>query len=272
MKRYSFDNKTAIITGASSGIGKELSLLLMQKYNVKVIGVGRNEEKLKGIQNYNQKTKNLFTYYTFDVGVLSEWQKFYTYITLNNIKVDILVNCAGVLPKMKKIENTTITELESVLHINFLSQVYGVKTFLQDIKKSPNGLIINVASSSAFCTFSGIAMYSATKSATLRFTESLICEEDKIKVVCVLPGFTKTNIFVSQTQDTKASKIIDKIAKTPTYVANKIVKGIIKNKKRIVTGFDAKLMNFLYKFFPKIAPKIITKFLKNSKYQMFEDI
>ena len=180
MKRYSFDNKTAIITGASSGIGKELALLLMEKYNVKVIGVGRNEEKLKSLQNYSEKTKSLFTYYTFDVGQLDAWQNFYSYIKSNDIKIDILVNCAGVLPKMKKIENTTITELESVLHINFLSQVYGVKTFLEDIKTSPNGLIINVASSSAFCTFSGIAMYSATKSATQRFTESLICEEENI--------------------------------------------------------------------------------------------
>lgn len=271
MKKYDFTNKTAVITGASSGIGYNLTKLLIEKYNVKVIGIARNEERLKNLQNENEKTKSNFTYKPFDVSILENWQNFYNYLNESDIQPDILINCAGILPKFKKFEDTSIDDLLSVININFLAQVYSTKILLPLIKRSKNPLIINVSSSASLCTFGGISMYSASKSALKSFTESLICEE-KIKVVSVMPGVTKTNIFSMQSKDEKALNIVDKIAKSPEKVANKIIKKVRRNKKRIIIGFDAKLMNFFYKLFPNLTPKIITKFLKNSKYKIFEDM
>ena len=271
MKKYDFTNKTAIITGASSGIGYNLTKFLIENYNVKVIGIARNEEKLKKLQDENEKTKSNFTYNAFDVSCLEKWQELLNYLQRENKQVDILINCAGVLPKFKKFEDTALEDLTNVFNVNFLSQVYSTKILLPLIKKSSSPLIINVASSASLCTFGGISMYSASKSALKSFTESLICEE-KIRIVSVMPGVTKTNIFSLQNKDEKALNIVDKIAKSPLKVAKKIIKKVRKNKKRIIIGFDAHLMNFFYKLFPNLTPKIITKILKNSKYKIFEDM
>ncbi len=272
MSKYKYDNKIAIVTGASSGIGKEFCKILIEKYNVKVIAVARNEQKLIALKNSSEKINDNLTYKLFDVGVKESWQEFYNYLVNENITPNILINCAGVLPPFKKVEDTTIEEIESVFKSNFFSQVYGVKTIMPLLKKSGDGLIINVSSSSSLCTFGGISAYSSSKSASTFFTQSLASEEKSLKVVVAMPGTTKTDIFKAQQTDEKASKIIDKFALSPNKVAKKILCKARKGKQRIIVGFDAHFMNFLYKIFPNLAPKILTKFLKNSKSKIFDKL
>lgn len=272
MSKYKYDNKIAIVTGASSGIGKEFCKILIEKYDVKVIAIARNEQKLIDLKNSSEKIKNNLTYKLFDVGNLDSWQEFYEYLLNENIKPNILINCAGVLPPFKKFEDTTIEEVEKVFKTNFFSQVYSCKLLIPLLKSCGDGLIINVSSSSSLCTFGGISGYSSSKSASTFFTQSLACEEDKVKVIVAMPGTTKTDIFKSQNKDEKANKIINKIALSPNKVASKILNKAKRGKKRIIVGFDAHFMNFLYKVFPNLAPKIITKFLKNSKYKIFEKL
>ncbi len=272
MSKYEYNNKIAIVTGASSGIGKEFCKILIEKYNVKVIAIARNEQKMLDLKKSSNKIDENLTYQLFDVGNLDCWKAFYDYLVCKNITPNILINCAGVLPPFKKVEDTSIEEIESVFKTNFFSQVYGVKTIMPLLKKSDDGLIINISSSSSLCTFGGISAYSSSKSASTFFTQSLASEEDKVKVVVAMPGTTKTDIFKSQNKDEKANKIIDKIALSPYKVASKILNKTKMGKKRIIVGFDAHLMNFLYKFFPNLTPKIATKFLKNSKYKIFEKL
>ena len=87
-----------------------------------------------------------------------------------------------------------------------------------------------------------------------------------------MPGFTKTNVLRSQNATSKELGIIDKISAPADKVAKIILKKSAKGKKRIIIGFDAHLMNFLFKFFPNTAPKLITWFLKKSKMQIFDKI
>ena len=272
MSKFVYENKIAIVTGASSGIGKEICKILIEEYGAKVIAIARNEKKLLDLKNSSEKISKNLTYQLFDVGVKENWQKFYSYLKNENIIPDILINCAGVLPPFKKVEDTTVEEFEKVLNTNFLSQVYSINVLLPIIKSKGDGLIINVSSSSSLCTFGGISMYSASKSASSFFTQSLICEEPTLKISLALPGTTKTDIFNNQKTDEKAKGVIDKIALSPYKVAKTILKKARKGKKRIIVGFDAKLMNFLYKVFPTLAPKIITKFLKNTKYKIFDNM
>ncbi len=268
MKHFSFYNKTAIVTGASSGIGKCICEILNQKYNVKIIGVSRNLDKLLSVKS-QLKNPNLFTPFNFDVGSLDGWKLLKTYLLNNSILPDILINCAGILPKFSAFLNGE-TDVLNVVNTNFLSVVYSAQEILPLITK--NGVMINVSSSASLCPFGGIAMYSATKSATKSFCEALRHEVKDVSVSLVMPGFTKTDILKEQTLYKNEQKYIDFISSNPYAVAKKILKKSSRRKGRIVIGKDAHLMSFLYRLFPSFAPKIITSVIKKSKFKIFNKV
>ena len=132
--------------------------------------------------------------------------------------------------------------------------------------------MINVSSSASLCPFAGISLYSSTKAAVTRFSECIAFENKNVNVVTVMPGFTKTEVMRNQSINEKEKGLIDKISANPIKVAKKILRKASKGKKRVITGFDAHLMNFLYKFFPTLAPRLIGWFLRKSKMKVFEKI
>ena len=272
MKAFDFTNKTVIITGANSGIGKCLAKELITKYNATIIAVARNNDKLTAVKNELNDKSHLYITYPFSVDKLENWQYFENELSSKGIVPDVLINCAGVLPPFNKFENVSVNDFTSVININFLSAVYGVNTFLPIIKSKGDGVIINVSSSSALCPFAGVSAYTSSKVALERFSTSLAVEEKVVSVTTVMPGFTKTDVMRDQTQTDKEKGVIDKISADAQKVAKKIIKKASKRKRRVITGIDAHFMNFLYKVFPNSAPKIITWFLKKSKFTTFNKI
>ena len=271
MNKFDFNNKTVIITGASSGIGKELATILINDYNATVLAIARDEQKLNLVKNsFGSKSDN-FKVYPFDVSLVDNWKSFYNTLILNSITIDVLINCAGVLPKFNRFENVTVKDFEKIIYINFLSAVYSVSMLLPLLEKN-SGVIINVSSSSALCPFAGISAYASSKSALERFSYCLSYEVKNVSVTTVLPGFTKTDVMRSQTSTEKESGVIGRLSANPTKVANKILRKASKRRKRVITGIYAHIMNFLFKFFPSSAPRFNTWFLKKSGYTTFKDI
>ncbi|MBR6737022.1 MAG: SDR family NAD(P)-dependent oxidoreductase [Clostridia bacterium] len=268
MNKYFNKHTTVLITGASSGIGKELSTLLIKEYGATVFGSGRNIEKLNLVK---EALGESFICLPFDAGSLSEWERVYNYFYENGLKLNCVINCAGVLPAFSKFNKNYYEENKSVLEINLNSVIYSASTMLPLLNESENPIMINVSSSSALCPFAGVSLYTATKSAVTAFSESLSCENDKVKVVTVMPGFTKTNVMRSQTATEKEMGLIDKISNNAEKVAKIIIKKSPK-KRRIIIGADAHFMNFLYKFFPSSAPRFLTWFIKKTKMKIFEKI
>ena len=269
MNKYFNEHTTVIVTGASSGIGKEITKILIAKYGAKVIGIGRNEDKLESVKKY---LGDNFTPYKMDVSVKEDWELLSSYLQDKKINPSALINCAGVLPKFSKFNKSTSQTARSVIETNFFSIVYSSEIFIPLLSKAEYPMIINVLSSSALCPFAGVSLYSSSKSAGVRFSECLGFENKKIKVVTVMPGFTKTDVMRNQNTTSKEMGIIDKISAPADRVAKKIIKRASKGKKRIIIGFDAHLMNLLYKFFPRIAPRLIGWFLRKTKMKLFEDI
>lgn len=270
MKKFNYQNKTIIVTGASSGIGKDVASILINKYNAKVIAVARNEEKLISVKNSFNEKSNLYVVYPFDVGDYNAWLNFKNNLIENKIEVDGIINCAGVLPEFTTFNKTDILEFEKVINVNFYSVVYSAKTILPLV--NAGGFITNVTSSSALCPFAGVSAYTASKSACERFSIALSCEVKNVSVTTVMPGFTKTNIMRSQTINDKESGVIGRLSASSMKVAKKILTKTAKRKKRLITGIDAHFMNFLFKFFPTLSPRFITWFLKKSNFSTFENI
>lgn len=269
------DDKTIVITGASSGIGRELARLFLVNNKARVIGVGRNEDKMKEFKSSLGDLAENFEYRLFNVSDENSWRDFAKF--LEDRPIDILINNAGVLPPFASFDRLvelsakdSCEELNKIMQINFMSVVYGVKYLSPIIEKSDTPAIINVASSAGLCSLPGISMYSASKAAVKNFTESLSLER-KYYVGLVCPGFTKTDIFRSQLHSTE-SKLINMISTSLDKMSKKIYKGIIKRRKRMVFGLDARAMDTLYRHFPRASLKFFNGVLRKAKIELFDDV
>lgn len=258
--------KTVIVTGASQGIGYELSKQLIQKYDCKVIAVARNLEKLN-----NAKTTLGENYYVFscDVSKIDDWQKLANFIKESDLNPQILINNAGMMLPFTKAKDCSLGDYERIFKTNFISLLYSLKTVVP-LLSDEKGLV-NISSSSSLCPVIGQSGYCATKSAVKSFTEVLQTESD-FYVSLIMPGFCRTNIMSSLLSSEKEKKLIDKISMPADKCAKKILNAVNKKRRRKIIGIDAKLMHIMYRLFPCSAGKIIAKVLKKSRLELFDKI
>ena len=267
------NGKTVILTGISSGIGKEIAKLLIEKYDCKVYGIARNENKILKFKSELENKENFIGYSLFDVSLEEKWLEFSKFYTERFKSADVLINCAGMLPKFSKFEKTDVKTIDTVMKVNFYSCVYSSKYMMPILEKSTFPSIVNVSSSASLVTFAGISGYSASKSALKSFSLCLSEEYGRNTYVgCICPGFTDTDIFINKTTTSKELNLIKKLCTSPQKVAKKTVKAIEKRKRLKIIGYDAKLMNFFYKIFPNFTSKLITKILKKSGFELFKNI
>ena len=273
MKKNWLFNKTAVITGASGGIGFSVAKTLIEKYDCKVIGIARNEEKIKNAIDSLGEKKGNFSYLLFDVSKKENWQILTDYLDKNGIVPDILINNAGFMLPFKTFEKISDEEIEEITETNFKAALYSVKRLLPYLKRSKSSAIINISSAAGLCAVVGESMYCATKYAVRGFTETLRVEYyKKIYVAGVYPGFIATDITSRMSLKGEEKKTVNKMMMPLDKATKKIVKGIAKKKNHIALGKDGKAMAFFNKLFPKATPLIIAKVLKLSKMEMFDDI
>ena len=273
MRKNRLYGKTVIITGASGGIGFNVAKILIEKYDCKVLGIARNEEKLLSVRNsLNEKAEN-FSCFPFDVTDRAKWTEFKEYLEKNEIFPDMLINNAGFMLPFAKFEKYSEEEIDEIIKTDFLSVVVATKTLLPLIKKSDSPAIINVSSAAGLCPVVGESMYCAVKYAVRGFTETLIQDYKKqIYVAGVYPGFIKTNILHRMSVVDKENKLIQKLMMPVEKAAKKIVKGISKKKKRIVMGADGRSMSFSCRIMPAATPSLVTAVLRKSKLELFGEV
>ena len=265
-----FQNKTVVLTGASSGIGKGLCLLLIKKGGARVIGIGRSQEKMLSLQKELGEDADKFSFSLFDVSVRQNWLNFAANLAQNGVCVDILINNAGAFASFLKAANTSAETYRAIAETNYLSAVYATSATLPLIPKQKECGIVNVCSSAALCSVVGTAAYSASKTALKAYTECLMMEEKDRFIAVYFPGTTKTELFRND-ENTKNSAL-DLVATSADKMAKKIAKCIAKKKKRAVLGIDAKLMNFTAKVAPVWGLKMIAWVMKKSKSKVFKNV
>ena len=269
MKNWLY-NQNIVVTGASSGIGKELCRLLITRYNANVIGVARSEEKLLSFKAELEELSHKFTYRVFDVSNKHAWNDFSDDLQKQNIPVRLLINNAGIFPAFQTVENTPNEVVEKVMRTNFYSVTYATQAFSKLLFADKTGAIVNISSSAALCTIVGTAAYSASKSALKAYTEALALDKKNNYVGIMYPGTTKTELFRNDEQ-TKNSAL-DKMAMSAPKMAKKILQKIRKRKKRAVIGWDAKLMHFVAKIAPVKGLFLIRYVMKKSNSKVFKNV
>ncbi len=262
-----------LLTGASGGIGRELTKRLILHYGAKVIGVGRSEEKLLALQNSLGEHVSSFQFYALDVSKKENWTLLKADLQNREIAPVLLINNAGVFPPLQVGTENSAALIEQTLQANFLSCIYGVEAISPILKNAGNytPAIVNVCSSAALCPVIGAAAYAASKSAMKGYTETLQLEETGKKYVGIFyPGTTATDLFRDDSNVTESA--MNKIACSPQKMAKKLAHKIYRRKKRGVIGWEAKLMNLMAKLMPVKGPAFIRWVMKLTKSKAFDNV
>ena len=270
-KRDRLWEKTVIVTGASSGIGRSLCKRLVERHACRVIGVARNEERCLSLR---EELGDAFSYHLFDVSDEKAWQAFAARLQEENILPDILVNNAGMLPRFCRFDRMDAALFSQTIDVDFLSVVYACRAMLPLLLRAPSPMLCNIASSAALCPLPGVTPYAAAKAAVKSFTESLAAEyaPDRLRVCLILPGFTLTDIFREQKESGMRNPWLSRIAMPCKKMAGKIERALQKGKPRKVFGADAKGMDLLYKLFPAHAARLCGNVLRLGAAALFEDV
>jgi 3-oxoacyl-[acyl-carrier protein] reductase len=186
-----FKNKVIIITGASSGLGLEITKNL-SKYDTKIIVCSRSISKLK--KNFSKK-KNIF-FKKVNLANLNEIKKFIAFAVKNFKKIDILINNAGISENIE-IEKLDYKSLQKIFKINLFAPFVFVKYLIPVMKKNNFGRIINISSGGSVNCAPGYSAYSASKAGLNTLTKSASNELIKfnIKINTMSPGPIKTKMF-----------------------------------------------------------------------------
>lgn len=180
-------NKYAIVTGVSKGIGKALSELLLKKGAI-VFGFGRNAPEISN-KNFHFLETDVTNYLHFS-------ESFGKAMNIAGDRIDVLVNNAG-LGYFGYLEDTTLEQWHDMHNTNVDGVFYGCKLVLPVMKKNMSGHIVNIASTAALEGMAQVACYCSSKWAVKGLSESLFKEvrDYKIKVTCIYPGSVKTDFF-----------------------------------------------------------------------------
>lgn len=268
--------KTAIVTGASGGMGAGIAATLIKKHGCTVIGVARSEPKmLKFIEELGEEYRDKFSYKLFDVSVKENWESFAEELKADGVKPDILINNAGILPKFKRFDRYSYDEINQAMNINFYSCIYSTKTLLPLLLESDSPAVVNIDSSAALMTLAGTSMYSASKAALKGFTEALRVEfAGKMYVSLVCPGFTKTDIFRNQGAESndKGAKVMNMISTDCDRMVKMIMRGIEYKYPMQVRGFDAHAMSTFNRLMPVYGSKLFSAVMKMANVDIFKEV
>ena len=252
--------KTVVITGVSSGIGKDLANLLITK-GYKVYGLSRHKVEMQGLESL-----------ICDVQNLDQIKSCVNLIKEKENSIDVLINNAGI-GIAGSILDSEYQDIQNLFATNLFGPIMVTKEFLPILVSG--GKIINVGSVAGDLTIPYQGYYSMSKSALDKFSECLKMElkKDKVRVTTILPGDTKTGftdnrktVIKENTNAEIAKKSISKMEKdeqngaSPRKVS-KVIYKVIKRKHppmRVAVGFTYKLFIFLQRILPrKLVVKIV---------------
>lgn len=252
--------KTALITGASSGLGYEFVKLFAER-GYDLVVVARNTRKLVEIQEVFNNVK--VTAITKDLSKRNAAKEVYEEITSNGIEVDILVNNAG-FGLMGKFDELDQAKQMEMIHLNIAALTELTHCVLPAMKKRGHGRILNVASMAAFLPGPLMAVYYATKAYVLSFSEGLAEElaGSGVTVTALCPGATKTNFgSVANVENTKMFSS----AMAADVVAKQGVDGLMSGKRVVITGGSNKAGAIATKLMPRRLSAKIAKAITEEK-------
>lgn len=255
-------DKVVVVTGAGSGMGRELAIQLVQKgAKVALVDIYQNALEATAELAGKEHTSCHLVNITDKEKVLALPEE----IIKKHGAVDILLNNAGIIQPFIPINDLDLETIQRVMDINFHGTVYMTKAFLSYFMQRPEAHIANVSSMGGFIPFPGQSVYSASKAAVKLFTEGLYGElkNTNIGVTILHPGAVNTNIMSNSGLEQNKAAQTDSAAQQQMLAAPKaaaiMIDAIERNKFRAMVGKDASFLDKLYRLSPKFAVNFIIK-------------
>ena len=260
-----FQGKTAVITGAGSGMGRYLAVLLAKAgANVAICDI--NEETLNGTAAMVRQYNVAVSTHIVDMGDMERIEALPDEVVSHHGSVDLVFNNAGVTMG-SSFSGMSEEDWDWVMNINLNGVVKASRVFLPLLKDRPEAALINTSSIFGMIAVAGQSVYHATKFGVRGFTESLAKEfkDSSVQVHCVHPGHIGTNIVANArfNEEDDATFLrqddvdVDEMAKMfktggmhPSRAAQIILNGVQRKKRRIFVGLDAKLMDLAQRITP----------------------
>ncbi len=257
------NEKTVLITGATSGIGKALAhQFAANSYNL--IIVGRHSDTLLKTKEeltsqYSIKIWNIEK----DLAQDNAGQELYDEVKQSGHTVNVLVNDAGVGERGKFVD-IPFTKYSEIIHLNILSLTHLTSLFLNDMVNRNEGKILQLGSIAGFQPGPLLAVYHASKAYVVSLSEALATElndmNSDVTVTCLCPGPTDTNFFSkANMENTRVVKQKDKLMKEPKEVAEGAYKALMDGERLYIPGATNKIMTFIRRAIPKSMQANIQK-------------
>jgi len=247
-----FRNKVVVVTGAASGMGRELAIKLGQRGAMVAIsdvdpnGLAETERLVKatGADVHSQ---------LLNVAEREAVLEYAETVAKHFGQVNAIFNNAGIAHH-GEVENMEFKDIDRVMDIDFWGVVNGTKAFLPHIIASGDGHIVNTSSLFGLLSEPGQSAYNSAKFAVRGFTEALnqemIVAKHPVKVTCVHPGGVKTAIARNATisgdnDDRSLTEAFEKyfLRMSPEKAADIILRGVERNRARVLVGNDAKFLD-----------------------------
>jgi NADP-dependent 3-hydroxy acid dehydrogenase YdfG len=260
------NNKIVAVTGAGSGIGRALveELLLM---GASVAASDVDKQGLEYLRGKAPEARLLLSIVDVaDQQAVTAWQMEAEHYFGG---VDIIINNAGVALSSHAARQAR-EQMEWLFSINYWGVINGTEAFLPSLMARPEAYVVNISSLFGLLSVPSQSAYNAAKFAVRGYSESLRQDlrDSHVKVLTVHPGGIQTNIanngrhFDAMTSSSgdveRTAELFNAIAKTsPQQAAKAILRSISKNKRRLLIGSDAKLLDLIQRLFPGSYDRIL---------------
>jgi 3-oxoacyl-[acyl-carrier protein] reductase len=245
--------KTALVTGASRGIGKAIALELAQHGIKKLLLIARDRQRLAETAAEIQAlgveviplTIDLTESVAIDIAIARAWRSYGP--------IQLLVNCAGVAHQAPFLQSQ-LSQVEEEISLNIMGMLRLTRLIARRMAAQREGTIVNVSSLMGKVAAPTMATYSATKFAILGFTQALRTElaPYNIRVIALLPSLTQTDM-VSNLRLFRGV-----MPMTPKQVAEAMIVGLERNSPEILVGWQSHLAVWCQLVFPWLLEKILS--------------
>ena len=258
--------KVVVVTGAGSGMGRELTLELVRR-GAAVAAVDMRAETLAETKKLATDLGGKVATYAMDITDAAAVAALPAKVEADLGAADALINNAGIIQKFVKVNELSMDDAMHVMKVNFDGPLSLIKAFLPGLMKRPEAHLLNVSSMGAYAPVPGQSVYGASKAAIKLLTEGLRSElmGTSVGVTIVFPGSIATNIAQNSGMVIPAGAAENsKIKTTPAdFAAREMVDAIENNKPRITIGPDAKFMDRFSRLNPVAAANLIYKQMSN---------
>jgi short-subunit dehydrogenase len=261
-------SKTALITGASGGIGYELALLFARD-GFDCILIARSEDRLNELAAHLESEFRVKTLVLAkDLSKATAVDEIYEEVSAAAMPVDVLVNNAG-FPVYGLFVETDLTIELQMLQVNVVALTALTKLFLKSMVERRYGRILNLASTAAFEPGPLMAVYYASKAYVLSFSEALSNElqGSGVTVTALAPGPTRTGF--QKRGHLEDSRLVQGEIADAASVARAGYRGLMAGKTLVIPGFSNKLIPWIVRVSPR---RVVTRVVRRMQERVPQEV